>query len=125
VSETTGHTWTCSGCGRRVPQRAGACHCGTSREQSLAVQQAARLAARTRPVPRPDGGRGLWRTLPGDVKAMAVSAALVLAAGLGWLAFGPSRPDTTPALLGYVEPSVTTRRPAPRPAPPFKLPWWK
>jgi hypothetical protein len=67
----------------------------------------------------------LWRSLPADVKALAVSAALVVAAGLGWLAFGPSLANQTPALLGYVDRPLTARRSVAPPAPPFKLPWWK
>jgi hypothetical protein len=125
VSDTPGHTWTCSGCGRRVPQRASLCHCGTSREQSLAARRTARGAGPPRPAPWAEGWRGLWRSLPLDVKALAIAAALVIAAGLGWLALGPSLPNDTPALLGHVERPLAARRPAPRPVPPFRLPWWK
>lgn len=125
MSEAAGHTWTCSGCGRRVPQRASACHCGTTREQSQAAAVLARQPARAAGRPLEPGWRGLWVSLPADVKAMVLAAALVLAAGLGWLAFGPSRPNTTPALLGYVERPLGARRPAPPPRPAFKLPWWK
>lgn len=73
----------------------------------------------------PEGWRGLWRSLPADVKALALAAALVVAAGLGWLAFGPSFPNRSPALLGYVDRPLAPRRPVAPPAPPFKLPWWK
>ena len=55
VSVPAGHTWTCPGCGRQVPQRVDACHCGTSREQALAVQQMERAARGPRP-PRARGG---------------------------------------------------------------------
>jgi hypothetical protein len=125
MSDIAGHTWACSGCGRRVPQRATACHCGTSREQSLAAQRPARAAATPRPAVQPEGWRGVWGSLPADVKALAVAAALVMAVGLGWLTFGPSRPNETPALLGYVDRPLAARRPVPAPVPPFKLPWWK
>jgi len=50
----------------------------------------------------------------------------VMVAGLGWMVFGPRRPSTTPALLGWVDsgpPPVA--KPTPTPRPPFKLPWWK
>ena len=56
---------------------------------------------------------------------MVVAAGLVLVAGFGWLVFAAPAPDSAPALLGYVERSVTARRPAPPPQPLFKLPWWK
>jgi hypothetical protein len=68
---------------------------------------------------------GLPGSLPRDVKAMVAAAGLVLGAGFAWLAFGSHAPDATPALLGYVERPVTSRRPAPPPRPPFRLPWWK
>ena len=78
-----------------------------------------------RSASRPVGWRGLWRSLPADVKALALAAALVMSVGLAWLTFGPSVPNDTPALLGYVERPVSARRPGVPPAPPFKLPWWK
>ena len=124
MSVPAGHTWTCSGCGRQVPQRIDTCHCGASREQALAVQQKARAARAQRPPAPGEGWRGLWRSLPRDVKAMVAAAGVVLVAGFGWLAFGSHAPDSTPPLLGYVERPVMARRPPPPPRPPFKLPGW-
>jgi hypothetical protein len=129
VSTTPAHTWTCAGCRRRVPVRIETCHCGASREQSLALEQKRAPGERPPSVAAaaalPQGWRGLWRSLPRDVKAMALAAVLVLVTGLGWLLLGPERPAAAPALLGYVDRPVSQRRPSPPPQPPFKLPWWK
>lgn len=128
MAEETPHTWTCPSCGRRVPVRAEACHCGMTRaraEEAAAASpaEAPRRPARSRlPVSR----REVLATMPGDVKALVVAGAIVLAAGLGWLVFGPSRPSSTPAILGHVDQGPPPApRPTPRPTPPFKLPWWK
>ena len=74
----------------------------------------------------PVSRREVMAAVPGDVKALVVTGALVLAVGLGWLVFGPRRPDSTPAILGHVDrrpPPVPT--PTPPPRPPVRLPWWK
>jgi hypothetical protein len=125
MSVPAGHTWTCAGCGRQVPQRVDACHCGSTRAQALAARHEARAARGQRPPAPGEGWRVLWRSLPRDVKAMVVAASVVLLAGFGWLVFAAPAPAAAPALLGYVERPVTTLRPAPPPQPPFKLPWWK
>jgi hypothetical protein len=128
MAEATPHTWTCPTCGRRVPQRAEVCHCGMTRsraEEAAAASPAAAPVRRARsrlPVSR----REVLAAMPRDVKALLVVGAIVMAAGLGWLVFGPSRPSTTPALLGHVDQSPPPPpRPTPPPQPPFKLPWWK
>ena len=76
---------------------------------------------RSRPV-----SPGRLAAMPPDVKALVVGSALVMVAGIGWMAFGPRRPNSTPALLGRVDlgpPPVA--KPRPSPTPPIKLPWWK
>jgi hypothetical protein len=128
MAESTPHTWTCSSCGRRVPQRAEACHCGMTRAVAEAPATVLPTAARA-PRPRsrfPVSRSELMATMPRDVKALLMVSVFVGVAGLGWLAFGPRRPDSTPALLGHVDqgpPPAPTPPPVPRP--PFKLPWWK
>jgi len=118
VAEWTSHTWTCPACGRRVPLRVDACHCGATR--APAEERTAAAAPRPRaPVARPR-----LPPLPADVKAFVVGAALVLVAGLFWLVLGPSRPAAVPAILGYADAGPPpVRSTAARP--PFKLPWWK
>lgn len=128
MTEETPHTWTCPSCGRRVPLRAEACHCGMTRARAEEVAAASpaetppRRARSRLPVSR----REVLATMPGDVKALVVAGAIVLAAGLGWLVFGPSRPNSIPAVLGHVDQGPPPApKPTPRPTPPFKLPWWK
>jgi hypothetical protein len=110
-----------------VPLRAEACHCGMPRARAEELAAAAapaewRPPRRTRQV---SPGR-FFAALPRDVKALVVGGALVLVAGLGWMAFGPERPSTTPALLGRVDPGPPpVPKPTPTPRPPLKLPWWK
>jgi len=96
--------------------------------RARAEELAAAAAPERGPAPRTpavSAGR-LFAAMPADVKALVVGSALVVVAGLGWMVFGPRRPSTTPALLGWVDtgpPPVVT--PKPSPTPPFKLPWWK
>jgi hypothetical protein len=67
-----------------------------------------------------------FAALPRDVKGLLVGGALVMVVGLGWMAFGPRRPPTTPAVLGWVDPGPPpVPKPTPVPRPPLKLPWWK
>lgn len=127
MAEETPHTWACPSCGRRVPLRAEACHCGMTRARAEAAT-AAPAEASPRPArPRlPVSRREVLATMPGDVKALVVAGAIVLAAGLGWLVFGPSRSSSIPAVLGHVDQGPPPApKPTPRPTPPFKLPWWK
>jgi hypothetical protein len=90
---------------------------------------AAATTAERRPPPRrtrPVSPGRLFAALPPDVKALVVGSALVMVAGLGWMAFGPRRPNSTPALLGRVDPGPPpVAKPRPSPTPPIKLPWWK
>jgi len=125
VSEATLHTWTCPSCGRRVPLRSEACHCGMTRAR------AQQLAARPRVAAAPRVARGLsdrqaaLQAMPGDVKLLFSLSALVLVAGLFWLGFAP-RPEPYPAVLGFVDPGPPkSTRPTGPERPPFKLPWWK
>jgi hypothetical protein len=68
----------------------------------------------------------IFVALPPDVKALVVGSALVMVAGLGWMVFGPGRPPSTPAVLGWVDPGPPpVPKPTPSPRPPLKLPWWK
>ena len=124
MDEPTSHTWTCSACGRRVPQRVETCHCGGTRERSLAARRTS-VVRQPQNAPLPPGWRGLWASLPRDVIAMVAAAALVVTSGLAWLLLAPQRPNTTPALLGYVDRRPQTPPSPPPPRPPFKLPWWK
>ena len=109
-----------------MPLRAEVCHCGMPRaraEELAAASPAERLPPRrTRQV---SPGR-FFAALPPDVKALVVGSTLMIVAGLGWMAFGPERPSTTPALLGWVDPGAPpVPKPTPTPRPPFRLPWWK
>jgi len=128
MAEPTPHTWTCPSCGRRVPVRAEACHCGMTRARAEALA-AASPAAAAPPRPRsrlPVSPREVLAPMPRDVKALLVVGAIVLAAGLGWLVLAPPAPSSTPAILGHVDQSPPpVPKPTPSPRPPFKLPWWK
>jgi hypothetical protein len=109
-----------------VPLRAEACHCGMPRARAEEI--AATATAPPRPERRtlPISPWRLFAAMPPDVKALVVGSALVMVAGLGWMAFGPRRPSTTPALLGWVDPGPPpVTKPTPPPQPPLKLPWWK
>ena len=110
-----------------MPLRAETCHCGMPRAR--AEELAAAAAPTERRPPRRThrvSPRRLFAALPPDVKALVVGGALVMVAGLGWMAFGPRRPPSTPALLGWVDPGPPpVPKPTPRPRPPLKLPWWK
>ncbi len=128
--EATAHTWSCPSCGRRVPLRAGTCHCGMTRAQAEEMAAAAAAAPVRPPEPRRGAGPGMRAEVVGamtrDVKLLMGVGALVLVAGLGWLVLGPSPQPTIPPVLGWVDqgpPPVPKRTPPPRP--PFKLPWWK
>jgi hypothetical protein len=127
MPETTGHTWACPSCGRRVPLRAEQCHCGMTRARAEELQ-AARPAAAARAV-RPRRGTSdrqeALAAMTGDVKLLLAVTGLVLVAGLVWLAFGP-RPKPVPPVLGYVDagPPKIVQKTEPV-VPPFKLPWWK
>jgi hypothetical protein len=129
VVEAGAHTWSCPSCGRRVPLRVAACHCGTTRAQAEEMAAAAAPVPRRPPPPRPRAGSALRaeivRTMPRDVKLLVGVGALVLAAGLGWMVLGP-RPRPPYPVLGFVDqgPPPASKK-APRPRPPFKLPWWK
>jgi hypothetical protein len=109
-----------------VPLRAEACHCGMPRARAEELAAAATVERRPPPRTRRVSPGRLFAALPTDVKALVVGSALVMLAGLGWMAFGPRQPSTTPALLGWVDqgpPPVP--KPTPPPRPPLKLPWWK
>jgi len=134
------HTWSCPACGRSVPLRVAACHCGLTQEQAqerAAAEEAAFLAAAAPAASPVEPPRGVsrrrvrspydfqWAALPGDVKALLVSAALVGLLGMGWLFFGPA-PEPIVPVLGYVDAGPPPApKPTPRPRPAFKLPWWK
>lgn len=125
--EAGAHTWSCPACGRRVPLRAPACHCGTTRAQ--AEEMAAPSAPAPPRPPAPRRGASLRAEVVGtmtrDVKILVGVGAFVVVVGLGWMVFGP-RPQPTPPVLGFVDqgaPPVPKKTPPPKP--PFKLPWWK
>jgi len=133
------HTWSCPACGRSVPLRVEACHCGLTRQQAeerAAAEEAAFLAAAAPPAGLPEAAAAprrrvrnpyefRWSSLPGDVKALLVGVALVAILGVGWLFFGPAPTPIAP-VLGYVDAGPPPApRPTPRPRPAFKLPWWK
>ena len=119
MAERPSHTWTCPSCGRRVPLRIEACHCGATRAQ------AEEMAAEAPAAPRPREPVAATRLppLPTDVKILVVGALAVLVVGSFWLVLAPSPPPAAPAILGYVD--VGPPRPSPPPRPPFELPWWK
>ena len=121
MAEQPSHTWTCPSCGRRVPLRAETCHCGATRAQ--ADELAAAAVAPVRPRPAPAATR--LPPLPTDVKVLMAGSVVALVAGLAWLVLAPSRPSTTPAVLGHVDVAPPPVRPTPSPTPPFKLPWWR
>jgi hypothetical protein len=125
VAETASHTWACPTCGRRVPLRAEACHCGMTRARATELAATA-APAPARPRPRRASDREeAVAAMTGDVKVLLVAAALVLVGGLGWLVFSPTRPSTLPAVLGWVDKGPPPVPKHTRPQPPFKLPWWK
>jgi hypothetical protein len=96
-----------------------------TRADELAATATLEPVARRRGRPRVSPLR-VFAAMPTDVKALVIGSALVMVAGLGWLAFGPRRPSSTPALLGWVDPGPPPApRPTPTPTPPLKLPWWK
>jgi hypothetical protein len=122
------HTWTCPGCGRRVPLRITTCYCGRASESTAATPEHAtpEPAPRARPLGWLARAWVLWRALPRDVQALAAVGVVVVLAGAGWITFVPARPDRTPALLGHLDATPPpTPPPAPPPKPPFKLPWWR
>ena len=122
------HTWQCPACGRQVPLRVAACHCGMTRERAEAQAEAQAEAAR--PAPRRErsfapGLRTPPAPLPRDVKVLLGGVALAVVLGLGWLVFGPP-PDPIIPVLGYADAGPPPApRPTPAPTPAFKLPWWK
>jgi hypothetical protein len=110
-----------------VPLRAEACHCGMPRARAEELAAAAVPVERRPPrrTRRASAGR-FFAALPPDVKALTVGAALVVVAGLGWMVFGPRRPPSSPAVLGWVDPGPRPApKPTPAPRPLLKLPWWK
>jgi hypothetical protein len=129
MAEPSPLVWTCPRCGRRVPRRVETCHCGL--ERGVAEAQAAREAAPLEAAPRrrsrlPVDPREALGVMPRDVKAILGAGALVMALGLGWLVLGPSRPSSTPAVLGYVDAGPPPDpKPTPRPQPPLPMPWWR
>jgi hypothetical protein len=82
-------------------------------------------AARPRVARGASDRQAAVNAMTGDVKLLLGLSAIVVVAGLGWLALG-SRPEPYPALLGYVDAGPPK---APLASgytePPFKLPWWK
>lgn len=126
MSDVTAASWSCPACGRRVPLRAPACHCGMTHERAALT---AMPAAPARPTARPAATRGqaaraLWRSFPTDIKALAIGTFVVIVGGVGWTLFGPRDPDRTPALLGYVD-QMPPPPPKAKTGPAFKLPWWR
>ena len=126
MAAATPHTWACPSCGRRVPLRVDACHCGMTRARAEEL-----LAAQPEPAPAPRAARAAsdrreaLNAMTPDVKLLLAVSLLVIVAGLGWLAFGP-RAEPYPAVLGYVDAGPPKAPPRPGPQrPPFKLPWWK
>jgi hypothetical protein len=126
MAEIPTHTWTCPSCGRRVPLRAEACHCGMTRARAEELRAAEPQAATAPRVARGTSDRqAALNAMTGDVKLLLAVSALVLVAGLGWLVFGP-RAEPYPSVLGYVDagPPKSSKATGPQ-HPPFKLPWWK
>ena len=126
MATATPHSWQCPSCGRRVPLRADACHCGMTRARAELLAAAPQAAAA---APRPTRGlsdrQAAVNAMTRDVKILLGVGALVIVAGLGWMIFGPAPARVTP-VLGYVDPGPP-KSPKARDhlRPPFKLPWWK
>jgi len=122
----TAHTWLCPSCGRRVPLRAAACHCGMTRARAEELQAAEPQAAAAPPRARraTSEGREVLDAMTTDVKLLLALGAFTLLLGLGWLAFGP-RPSQPPPVLGWVDSGPPKPPPTAPRKPPFKLPWWK
>ena len=117
-------TWTCPNCNRRVPNRAPACHCGTTRVQADQLETALARGG-------PWVGRGAPAKVGWDIKGLAIGLVAVVVLGLTWL-FIPHRPDPIVPVLGFADhvpsppPSPPPRKqPRTIPSPPFTLPWWK
>jgi hypothetical protein len=119
VVETGSHTWTCPTCGRRVPLRADACHCGTTQERARQLASAAPAAPRPARRPRPGGRAEALAVMTRDVKVLLVAGALVVVAGVGWLVFPSPRVDAARSRL--VDKGRRPRAHA-SPHPPFRLP---
>ncbi len=108
-------TWACPRCGRRVPNRAPACHCGMTQEQ--ARQQPApppRPSAQPRPRRRGPSWGDVWKDFTWDLKALAIGLVLVAILGLVWLLV-PHKPEPIVPVLGIVVPAPTPN-PTPTPA---------
>jgi hypothetical protein len=126
MGTATAHTWTCPSCGRRVPLRAEACHCGMTRARAAELALARPAVAAAPRVTRGAGTHGeAFKAMGGDVKLLLATAALVLLAGFAYLLFAPP-PQPYPAVLGHVDagPPKAAQQ-ARNTRPPFKLPWWK
>jgi hypothetical protein len=98
-------TWLCPRCGRRVPNRSGECHCGTTRIEAETV------IARTPVHTGPRADRFSLRGLPRDIKILGGIVVLSAIGGLAWLIVPHSHTRTVP-LLGFVD-----RLPSPTPMP--------
>jgi len=126
MATPTPHTWPCPSCGRRVPLRAEACHCGMTRARSEQRQRAEpQLAVAPRLARGTRDRREALDAMTGDVKLLLGVSVLVVVGGLGWLVFAPRR-EPYPAVLGYMDagPPKATQLNGQQ-HPPFKLPWWK
>jgi hypothetical protein len=117
----TAFTWVCATCGRNVPQRVPRCHCGATREQAQSAPVAGEPAPTAETLLGSPAWRGVWRTLPRDVRAMVIAVAVLVLGGTAWLLVSPPVSNNGPALLGRIEPPP----PPPPKQPAFKLPWWK
>ena len=96
-----------------------------ARAAELALAQPAAGPATPRVRRGPSTGAEAFKAMGTDVKLLLATGALVMLAGLGYLAFGP-RPTPPPAVLGFVDaapPQMTQQARDARP--PFALPWWK
>lgn len=114
-------TWGCPRCGRRVPNRAPACHCGMTQEQ--ARQEQAPGVVPAAPAPRRGRGLGLrqiWNDFTWDLKALAIGVVVVSLLGLAWL-FVPRKEEPIAPVLGIVAPAPS---PSPSPTPKAKRWWW-
>ena len=118
VAETTSHSWTCPTCGRRVPLRAEACHCGMPRARAEELAAAAAPAERRPPRPTRQVSPGrLFAALPRDVKALVVGGALVLLAwpGVDGVRARAAHPRPRPCWAGSTRARPRCRSPRPRP----------
>ena len=108
--------WTCPSCGRRVPDRIEACHCGAPRP--AAIPPGVPLSAAGAPHAGALAGPLLpsWKSLPRDIRIGLGLLAVLIVGALASLLL-PDRGPRLPALLGHVDPPPTVQEVRPSSSP--------